>query len=113
MGLPALTAVADPRRQLFLAHRCDATALDDFQAPGRIHTHSLNTSAAESAYAAWKIDRVRGLGTLLIAADNAAVTEVNRTAHNDHVGTGAVDPGGVLLADDTIVGIGDRIIAPS
>lgn len=83
-------------------------ALDYYRRQGRIHTPAADT--ADAAYAAWKSDRDSGLESLLIAADNATVTELNRRAHDDAVAAGTVTGDGVRLAEGNRAGIGDRIV---
>jgi hypothetical protein len=50
------------------------------------------------------------MSSLLIAGYNDTVTTLNRKAHDDLVGAGAVAAGGVTLSDGTVVSDGDRII---
>jgi hypothetical protein len=64
----------------------------------------------ETAYAAWKTDRMAGEQSLLIAADNDTVTELNRRAHHDLAAGGHVASRGVLLAAGNAAAAGDHII---
>jgi hypothetical protein len=90
--------------------RGDTTALDIYASHDRIHDVGDRDAALDAAYRAWRSDRARGLSSLLIAADNDTVTALNRKAHDDLVGAGAVAPGGVTLADGTTAGVGDWVI---
>lgn len=87
----------------------DPRALDYYSGCGRIHTAD-DGDVLRQAHAAWKADRAKGLRSILIAADNATVTALNRIAQADLAASGAVQPGAVMLADGTSAGIGDRIV---
>ncbi len=81
--------------------------LDTYAEHGRIHSHD---DAVEAAFDAWRADQDEGLVSLLIASDNATVTELNARARHDRVEAGLVDAAGVSLHDGTAAGAGDRIV---
>ena len=87
----------------------DTTCLDTYAAHGRLHDGPAEAVAAD-AYTAWEAATRAGQQALLIAADNATVTELNTQARAGRVRDGVVEPGGVRLHDDTIAGVGDVIV---
>jgi hypothetical protein len=64
----------------------------------------------DAAYTAWADDEQAGRSSLLIAATNAAVAELNRRARADRITWGLVESDGVRLHDGTRAGAGDRIV---
>ncbi len=65
----------------------------------------------DAAYAAWLVDTRAGLSSLLIAADNDSVRELNERARTDLIAVGAVDDSGtVRLHDGLSAGRGDRVV---
>jgi hypothetical protein len=64
----------------------------------------------DAAYTAWADDEQAGLASLLIAATNAAVAELNTRARGDRITWGVVESDGVRLHDGTRAGAGDRIV---
>jgi conjugative relaxase-like TrwC/TraI family protein len=87
----------------------DTACLDTYAAHGRLHEGPAEAVAAD-AYTAWESATRAGQQALLIAADNATVTELNTQARAGRVGEGVVESGGVHLHDDTIAGVGDVIV---
>ncbi|RAE29061.1 conjugal transfer protein, partial [Burkholderia multivorans] len=65
----------------------------------------------DTAYAAWRADRSRGLVSVLIAESRGDVIELNQRARADLILDGVLTPGReVDLHDGTTAGIGDTII---
>ena len=87
----------------------DTACLDTYAAHGRLHDGPAEAVTAD-AYTAWEAATRAGQQALLIAADNATVTELNTQARAGRVRDGVVEPGGVRLHDDTIAGVGDVIV---
>ena len=58
---------------------------------------------------AWTTDRDAGLHTIMIAADNDAVDELNRRARELRVLADEIESAGVQLSSGTQVGVGDLI----
>ncbi|HEX2398500.1 MAG TPA: AAA family ATPase, partial [Mycobacterium sp.] len=75
----------------------------------RIHSGTDKTMR-DQAYAAWRADHRRGLRSMMIAANNDTVADLNTRARLDRIATGQVEPAGVTLHDGTHAGRGDRII---
>jgi len=63
----------------------------------------------ETAHNAWAADRAAGT-SLLIAADNATVAELNERVRTNRVHAGQVAETGVQLRDGTTAGVGDLVI---
>jgi hypothetical protein len=63
-----------------------------------------------AAHAAWATDRTVGRNSLLVAADNATVTELNERVRAALVAAGHVPAEGVELRDGTTAGLGDVIV---
>jgi conjugative relaxase-like TrwC/TraI family protein len=75
----------------------------------RIHTGD-DDAMHDQAYTAWRTDHQQGLRTLMIAANNDTVADLNTRARLDRITSGDVEPHGVTLHDGTHAGTGDRII---
>ena len=87
------------------------SALDAYEEAGRIHGHP-DTDASDAAYQGWLADRREGKSTILIAADNATVTDLNARAQADLVAEGSVDiETTVALRGESFAGIGDQLLA--
>lgn len=85
--------------------------LQKYDEEGRLHGDP-DSDATEAAYAAWKDDQDEGRSTILIAADNATVAELNARAHLDRVAAGTVDVEHTAhLRDGNDCGAGDVILA--
>jgi conjugative relaxase-like TrwC/TraI family protein len=87
----------------------DASCLDTYAGHGRLHEGPAEAVAA-NAYNAWDAAISAGQQALLIAADNATVTELNTQARAGRVRDGVVESDGVRLHDDTTAGVGDVIV---
>jgi hypothetical protein len=61
-------------------------------------------------YQAWQADTDHGKKTLMIAADHETVRALNDRARADLAAAGAVDVGGVEVANGSVVGVGDRVV---
>ncbi|MGQ7788900.1 MobF family relaxase [Nesterenkonia sp. K-15-9-6] len=78
---------------------------------GRIHGDA-DTDPADTAYAAWLADRTAGKKSILIAADNQTVDDLDRRAQADLVAAGEVDvKRTVNLKNEQFAGTGDVILA--
>jgi ATP-dependent exoDNAse (exonuclease V) alpha subunit len=86
----------------------DPAALDHYQTHGRLHDGPRDTML-DDAYTAWRADTDAGQESLLIAADNDTVRELNTRARTDNILSGRATPTGVELHDGTSAGVGDRI----
>lgn len=64
----------------------------------------------DAAYRAWRTDITTGRAAILIAGDNATVTDLNTRARADLVTDGTVTETGIELHDGTWAGAGDRIV---
>jgi ATP-dependent exoDNAse (exonuclease V) alpha subunit len=58
---------------------------------------------------AWNVDRDAGLRTIMIAADNETVDELNHRARELRVLAGEIEPAGVQLLSGVQAGVGDLI----
>jgi hypothetical protein len=87
----------------------DIACIDTYAAHGRLHEGPAEAVTAD-AYAAWETAIRGGFSALLIAADNATVTDLNTQARAARVRDGLVEPAGVRLHDDTTAGVGDTIV---
>ncbi|MGW9550892.1 MobF family relaxase [Citricoccus zhacaiensis] len=89
----------------------DPVVLTEYAAQGRIHGVP-GEDAADSAYSAWLADKRAGLSTILIASDNATVTQLNTRAQADLVASGEVDvEQTVTLRGEAAAGAGDLVLA--
>ncbi len=86
----------------------DPTAIDGYVAHGRVHDGDREAMLT-AAYEAWRTDTHAGRESLLIAADNDTVLELNARARTDNILTGRASADGVELRDGTTAGVGDRI----
>jgi len=92
--------------ELRLGHEA---AIDAYTGHGRV-AGGDRTEMMERLYLAWKADIDAGRSSLMIAADTATVTELNRRARADRVATGAVAEDGIAIAEGQRVGVGDEVI---
>ena len=106
-GLWRFTKRSEANTTRLLRHG-DPAALDAYQAHGRLHDGPRDT-VLDDAYAAWRADTDAGHDSLLIAADNDTVRELNTRARTDNILTGRATPTGVELRDGTTAGVGDQI----
>ena len=87
----------------------DTTCVGAYAAHGRLHEGPAEAMTAD-AYRAWEDAIGEGRSALLIAADNATVTDLNTQARAARVRDGDVEPYGVRLHDDTTAGVGDTVV---
>jgi len=87
----------------------DTRAIDTYTRSGRIRGGAAE-DMMDAAYTAWAADEQAGHSSLLIAATNAAVAELNTRARADRISWGVVESDGVRLHDGTRAGAGDRIV---
>ncbi|HEY5877875.1 MAG TPA: AAA family ATPase, partial [Nakamurella sp.] len=88
----------------------DPTALADYAEHQRIHSGDQE-QMAEAAYIAWSADVRAGRSSVLIAADNDTVVQLNRRAQVDLIGTGRVeDTTTVAVRNGLSVGAGDVVV---
>ena len=64
-----------------------------------------------ACYEAWKADVEAGKSSLMVAHDNETVRELNRLARADRVAAGQVAAEGLGLADGSVAGSGDVVVA--
>ena len=70
----------------------------------------MRAQRADAAHTAWAANLAAGRNSLLVAADNATVTDLNQRVRTTLIAAGAVTPGGMELRDGTTAGVGDVII---
>ena len=87
----------------------DPTCVDTYAEHGRV-TGGDHDTMIDTAHAAWAADRAVGRRSLMIAADNATVAELNDRAHASRVHAGHVADTGVRLRDGTTASVGDLVI---
>ena len=88
----------------------DETALTTYAEHGRV-AGGERDDMIDAAYAAWLTDTQHGHASLLIAADNDTVHDLNERARTDLVAAGTVDDRcAVRLHDGLTAGRGDRIV---
>jgi len=95
--------------ELRLGHEA---AIDAYTGHGRV-AGGERREMMERLFLAWKADVDAGRSSLMIAADTATVTELNRRARADRVATGAVAEDGTAIAEGQHVGVGDEVITRS
>lgn len=89
----------------------ETSALDTYNANGRLHGGS-DVDVVSEAYQAWQTDRQAGRDSILIAADNHTVRDLNQRAQTDLVASGNVDLSSTAgLRDDATAGAGDVVLA--
>ena len=84
-------------------------ALTAYDTHGRLHD-GTRQQMIEDAYQGWRADHDAGRESLLIAADNATVLELNNRVRTDNITTGRASAAGVDLVDGNTAGVGDRVI---
>ena len=87
----------------------DAACVETYTSHGRV-TGGDHDTMIDNAHAAWAADRAVGRRSLMIAADNATVAELNDRARAGRVSAGEVAASGVQLRDGTSAGVGDLVI---
>ena len=84
-------------------------AIDAYEAQDRVLSGDRD-QMLDALYAAWKADTVSGRTSLMIAADQISVHELNARARADRVAAGQVAQAGVAIAGDAIAGVGDQVV---
>ncbi len=92
--------------QLRLGHQASISA---YESCGRIVEGSRD-DLLDRIYQGWKADTDAGLLSIMVAADTAADTELNRRARRDRVAGGQVAEEGLNLAAGQSAGVGDQVI---
>jgi conjugative relaxase-like TrwC/TraI family protein len=87
----------------------DPTCLDIYAKHGRINGGDYE-AMLDAAHAAWAADRATGRHSLLVAADNATVTDLNQRARTALIAAGQVTADGVELRDGTTASVGDLVV---
>ncbi|MEU8828916.1 MobF family relaxase [Streptomyces sp. NPDC048636] len=91
--------------------RGDADAsYDAYEQRGRIH-HGDADAMLDAVYAGWRRDTEDGLNSVMIAASNALVAQLNERARSDLAARGEVDTSiETTLGDGNRAGAGDRVV---
>ena len=84
--------------------------MDAYLGHGRVAEGNRDEMLA-ACYQAWKTDVDAGKSSLMLAADNATVAELNRRARSERVAAGLVAEPGLALADGSVAGVGDVVVA--
>ena len=84
--------------------------IDAYLGHGRV-SEGDRAEVLAACYEAWKADVQAGKSSLMVAHDNETVRELNRLARADRVAAGQVGAGGVALADGSVAGTGDVVVA--
>ncbi|MFI6984189.1 MobF family relaxase [Embleya sp. NPDC050154] len=87
----------------------DVTVVEEYLRHDRVHDGSLQ-SMTDRVYRDWHADTAAGRVSLMIASTNALAGELSARARADRVLTGEVESGGVLLANGSRAGVGDRVV---
>ncbi|WP_235506880.1 MobF family relaxase [Terrabacter sp. Root181] len=67
-------------------------------------------SMLDELFANWTDDIRAGRRTLMVASDTATVADLNSRARAHRVAQGAVEEGGVTVADGSVIGVGDVVV---
>ena len=89
--------------------RGDKSAIDAYQAHDRI-TGGEREVLLDAIHAAWRADVDAGKSSLMIAADAATASELNRRARAHRVTAGTVAQDGLRIAGGQTAGAGDEIV---
>jgi ATP-dependent exoDNAse (exonuclease V) alpha subunit len=87
----------------------DPACLETYAKHGRINGGD-HDAMLDAAHTAWAADRAAGRTSLLVAADNATVTELNQRVRTALVAAGEVTADGVELRDGATASVGDLIV---
>ncbi|MGW9214681.1 AAA family ATPase, partial [Embleya sp. NPDC055664] len=87
----------------------DVTVVEEYLRHDRVHDGSLQTMT-DRVYRDWRADTAAGRVSLMIASTNALAGELSARARADRVAAGEVERGGVLLANGSRAGVGDRVV---
>jgi conjugative relaxase-like TrwC/TraI family protein len=85
------------------------SAVAQYAGHGRVHGGDREAMLDE-LFANWSDDIRAGRRSLMVAADTATVTDLNRRARARRVADGAVGETGVTLADGSLIGVGDVVV---
>jgi conjugative relaxase-like TrwC/TraI family protein len=84
-------------------------AANPYLSRGRVADGDRDTML-DQLYRAWRDDTVDGRASLMVAADQATVDELNQRARTDLITAGKVTPDGVRVGDGSTLGAGDRVV---
>jgi conjugative relaxase-like TrwC/TraI family protein len=84
--------------------------VDAYISHGRV-SEGDRAEVLAACYEAWKADVEAGRSSLMVAHDNETVRELNRLARADRVAAGKVAEEGLALADGSVAGVGDVVVA--
>ncbi|MGW1993836.1 MobF family relaxase [Embleya sp. NPDC001921] len=87
----------------------DVTVVEEYLRHDRVHDGSLQ-SMTDRVYRDWHADTAAGRVSLMIASTNALAGELSARARADRALAGEVESGGVLLANGSRAGVGDRVV---
>lgn len=87
----------------------DTSVIADYLERGRISDGDRD-DMVEALYQAWRVDTVSGVDSLMIAADNDTVHELNTRAQEALTHAGQVSTQRIRAADGYTVGVGDHVI---
>ncbi|MCU4183842.1 relaxase domain-containing protein [Acidiferrimicrobium sp. IK] len=84
-------------------------AIDAYEKHDRIEEGDRET-LLDALYKAWKQDVEDGKRSLMVAADSATVSDLNRRARSDRIAAGKVAEHGLAVADGQTAGVGDEVV---
>jgi conjugative relaxase-like TrwC/TraI family protein len=87
----------------------DHAAIDAYDAHGRV-VGGARDELLDALFGAWRDDVAAGKTSLMIAADAATVSELNRRARADRIGQGHVTCSGIDIAGGQVAGVGDEVV---
>ena len=87
----------------------DHAAIDAYDAHGRV-VGGARDELLDALFGAWRDDVAAGKTSLMIAADAATVSELNRRARADRIAHGHVTSAGVDIAGGQVAGVGDEVV---
>jgi conjugative relaxase-like TrwC/TraI family protein len=85
-------------------------AVDAYIGHGRVSAGD-RAEVLAACYQAWKADVEAGKASLMVANDNETVRELNRLARGGRLAAGQVAAEGLALADGSVAGRGDVVVA--
>ncbi len=88
----------------------DQAASDHYLARGRIH-EGTTVDVADQVYRGWVTDRAGGRSTIMMAASNAAVGDLNTRAQTELRAAGVITGQPVALRGEQSAGVGDVVLA--
>ena len=84
-------------------------AIDSYDAHGRV-IGGAREELLDAMFAAWRDDVAAGRTSLMIGADTATVSDLNRRARADRVSGGHVASAGIDIAGSQVAGVGDAVV---